>query len=609
MTVSLAASLPSLPVTDVDISTIQNFKSEFVYNFFTSDELTNAPNIVQNGVADPNTPSFARNVPRYVRLSWSKFVAQSKDTTKQEFVDISIGKNARSVIDENQLSLKYFGTYAQQETSFTQTIQSYFSSLWVRSGFNPANLSMADVIRLLHDITPTDIDQEFLNRYLDYGQSENIKTDSDSTDEFLEKPEDVVTNINIANRAFGNLFYDKVLNDSLMPIDRSSVDNVTELFNRQNSTTQINNKIFSSQYDIGLKNPLSVIPVENSPYQGIVYQHTGYVIERSEIVQGMETNTVLYYIEEPTVVEYIDTQVAYNRSYTYKIKPVISVQSRGYDVERSVTAITTFLISGPITATTVKTVDETPPEPPTDFFVRWDYGLKKPVLTWNFPIDSRRHIKYFQVFRRRNIGNTRPAQLPFELIRMYDFNDLQNANNVFYRKSIQSTSDQAFSFLNKGENNISNEVVINANNIEQQTFLSTTSFVDEEFDNQGYFIYAVACVDAHGISSNYSNQLGVRWNKERNTIDLIDISVPNAPKCYPNLYLEKDAFVDTIKNEGYSQMTIVFNPEYMDVVDNKGLDLQFLSTKPDSKYRIQLINTDLQEDQFFDFTIRDDRLR
>ena len=83
---------------------------------------------------------------------------------------------------------------------------------------------------------------------------------------------------------------------------------------------------------------------------------------------------------------------------------------------------------------------------------------------------------------------------------------------------------------------------------------------------------------------------------------MVDISGEGAPKPYPNLYLNKDAFVDTIKNEGYSQMTVVFNPDYLDVQQD-GRNLGLLQYGPVNKYRIQLINTDLQEDQFVDITI------
>lgn len=600
----LGSSLPSLAATNITIPTITNFNGVFVYNYYTADELNNTNNSIEAGVLDPNTPSFSRNVPRYIKLSWSPIQVQSRETIREEFVDISIQDNQTSVTNETNFALKYFGTFRQQELDFPLTIQNYINNFFLRmqqaSGIT--NLSLVNVIRMIHDTTfgLVALDQDFLNRYLNYSTSENLITNPPAL--VQDGPEDVVK-VNVANRSFGSLFYDKVLNDSLAQIDVNAATNISELFRRQQSSDEVLKQINASQYDITIANPITTITTDIVPQLNMAYQHTGYIIERTEV--GTTPNSVRFYIENPAITEFFDTQVVYNRSYVYKIYPVVAVQSLSYDVARTATNITLFLVSGEKTSKVVRAVDNNPSEPPTDFFIRWDYEKKKPVLTWNFPVDTRRHIKYFQVFRRRNVGETRPAQLPFELVRMYNFNDLQNAEGIFYQ--LPTRANPAFQFLRRGENNIDSSVIVTPSQDQTTNFVSTTSYVDEEFDNEGYFIYSIACVDAHGISSNYSNQLGVRWNKQRNTIDLIDISVAGAPKPYPNLYLNKDAFVDTIKNEGYSQMTVVFNPEYMQVVDRRGNDMQFLATRADSKYRIQLINTDLQQDQFFDFKISDNR--
>ena len=214
--------------------------------------------------------------------------------------------------------------------------------------------------------------------------------------------------------------------------------------------------------------------------------------------------------------------------------------------------------------TVANCVDENPADPPTDFFMQWDYGLKKLVLSWNFPNDTRRHIKYFQVFRRKNIGAVRPAQLPFELVKMYDFNNLQQASGVIY-----NTVGNVFKFVN-GEDAIETSVITKINDIKNLTVVTPTCFIDEEFNKEDYYIYAVAAVDAHGVTTNYSNQIGVKFNTQRNTIDRVDISEPGAPKPYPNLYLNKDTFIDTIKNEGYSQVAVVFNPEYFELQRQSG---------------------------------------
>ena len=184
---------------------------------------------------------------------------------------------------------------------------------------------------------------------------------------------------------------------------------------------------------------------------------------------------------------------------------------------------------------------------------------------------------------------------------MYDFNDLQQASGVIY-----NIAGNVFKFVN-GEDAIDMSVVTRVNDLKNLSVVTPTCFIDEEFNKEDYYIYAVAAVDAHGITTNYSNQIGVKFNVQRNTIGRVDISEPGAPKPYPNLYLNKDTFIDTIKNEGYSQVTVVFNPEYIDLQRQSGEDLNVLRYGPDNFYRLQLINTDLQQDRFIDIKITDQR--
>ena len=107
MTTTLGTSLPSLPVTSVDTQGVQNLNAEFIYNYFTPDELLNDNGIVAvptNGIA------FQRTVPRAVRLTWSKVNISSTTKLKPELVDISIAENADKVLDEDEFFLKFFSS-------------------------------------------------------------------------------------------------------------------------------------------------------------------------------------------------------------------------------------------------------------------------------------------------------------------------------------------------------------------------------------------------------------------------------------------------------------------------------------------------------------------
>lgn len=615
MPVTLGSSLPSIPVLSLDIPEVENFKADFIYSFYSSDELTSESGgwVDSVGVkhtakpgADASSLDFSKNSPRYVHLTWDKVNISSDGKIKQEFVDISIEKNASQVVDEDHIDLKYYDTYEQQEIDLVAQTQAYLDKLYTNLNYNPTNAGLNDAARAIHESTPEPVSQEFVNKYLNYAHSDNITVENQRLENPAEELSQIATVFPVRNKMFGNLFHEKVMNDSLTPLDNSFVSVVEKQFANQQIVSQFESRFNGSEYDLYLENPIQVVVAENVSDFGTVFQTTGYIIERYRVLpNGQKTDKKTFYIENPDTTEYLDTLIAYNQTYYYSIKAVAAVQTLSYSSDERVNVVSTFLVASKKTRTKVNCTDTRPAPPPTDFFIRWDYGLKKPVLTWNFPNDTRRHIKYFQVYRRQNRmingQDTRPAQLPFELVRMYDFNDLQGADGTFF-----AVFNGGFRFQN-GHDNIDVSVVMNPTNTPATTVFTPTSYIDEDFNKESYYIYAVVAVDAHGIASNYSNQIGLRWNRLRNTIDRVEISAPNAPIPYPNLYIDKDAFVDTIKNEGHSQVTVVFNPEYYDLYKQTGEDLQLFKFGPDNFYRLQLINTDLQEDQFIDIRVADDR--
>ena len=118
------------------------------------------------------------------------------------------------------------------------------------------------------------------------------------------------------------------------------------------------------------------------------------------------------------------------------------------------------------------------------------------------------------------------------------------------------------------------------------------------------------------MSSNYSAQVQVEYNKYLNTIRTTHVSDPGAPKPYPNLLLRVDAFKDAIKVSGYSRMKVFFDPEYYKVYkndksaalagSNREVSVDFLRVNPDiDTYKIHMINLDLQKDKIINIRIAD----
>jgi hypothetical protein len=138
------------------------------------------------------------------------------------------------------------------------------------------------------------------------------------------------------------------------------------------------------------------------------------------------------------------------------------------------------------------------------------------------------------------------------------------------------------------------------------------SFIDQDFELGSSPIYAVVSLDAHGMTSGYSAQFQIRYDRYSNRIMKTLISKSGAPKPYPNIYLNIDTFKDAMKTSGFSRMTVVFDPEYYVVTRNQQnseneLDLGLIAVSNDDNptYRLQVINTDFQEAEVLNIKIKD----
>jgi len=114
------------------------------------------------------------------------------------------------------------------------------------------------------------------------------------------------------------------------------------------------------------------------------------------------------------------------------------------------------------------------------------------------------------------------------------------------------------------------------------------------------------------------------YNKYSNKIKNTLISKTEAPKPYPNIFIEKDTFLDIIKTSGMSRMHVFFDPEYYRVfkyqIDNiaelayndendilaEEKDLELIKADPGkSTYTINIINIDNSKSENVDIQILD----
>ena len=314
----------------------------------------------------------------------------------------------------------------------------------------------------------------------------------------------------------------------------------------------------------------------------------GYMIEKTEILPNESIRTFdPIIVNDPKNLFVKDEQVRYGGNYLYTVRticqviaPVLKVDPVNPILDEIVYA--KFLMASEGISDSVLCVEKVPPPPPAAIRARFNFSQKSPVITWQFPVNPQRDIRRFQVFKRESVNQ------PFVLVAEYDFDD---------------------SIIKSGVNEIAQQK--NYIKVERPRL----SYLDPDFNIASTPIYAVASVDAHGMSSNLSSQIMVKYDKLKNKLTLKLASREGAPKQYPNIYLEQDTFKDVMTTSGYERMHLFFDPEYYRLVQNsksniqgvnKEEDLKLLAVNPDTPtYSMQIINLDMQKEQIVNITIED----
>ena len=320
---------------------------------------------------------------------------------------------------------------------------------------------------------------------------------------------------------------------------------------------------------------------------------TGYLIEKYEVLPDESVDFLgRLFIQGHNSTSAIDNNVRYGAAYFYKIRTVCLIETIASSENRNDSSlnqnvIAKMLMASEGTLATVTCVENVPPPPPVSMRATFDFETIKPRISWQFPLNKQRDIKRFQIFKRFSINE------PFTLLKEYDF------DNSVIRGAVTEIAPK--------ENIISIPKPV-------------LSFVDTSHEEGEKPIYAIACVDAHGMSSNYGPQVKVERDRYTNVVTRTVISGPNAPKPYPNLFINVDAFQDCIKVSGYDRIKVLLDPEYYKLTRTKEnislvhatandfsfataaqvtneIDLGLLAIDPNNfRYKLHFMNIDNQKD-------------
>ena len=585
-------SLPSKKIAIVDAPEVENFEVKFVYTFFTKDERTNETGIVKQGSINKRSSesfdteyidsvNFRRFVSRFSRITWQPIVL---NTAAKQNIQIKIKDNLKKIYNETSFTSDEFTNVNFQDDG-TDSKFSYFIRRIMeeaRNGEEPdEDESIMDITKFLNKKTSRNVKAKFL--------ADSLAKLSDQGQRFVDSKGEEIVQKNILREVSQVGLRSQLNNKLISKLLKTTSENTINVFNDEisqilSNADQIQQKAISEKpstvlegrdYDFEITQYVESNPIDTNGFDSEA-QVVGYIINKTEIGKHGEK-----IIHDPIVVESgfanstVDLKIKYGSRYEYTIQSIALIKIQAEDADENEVIALSFLVSSkPSTVRVIDCEEFTPPPPPADFNVAWDYYKDKPRLMWNFPTNKQRDIKYFQIFRRASIEE------PFELIKMFDFDDSVVKTNF---------NERPEKFL-----------------IEQMSN-PKTMLIEYDFEDDASYIYTVCCVDAHGFSSNYGAQYDIHFNRFTNKIEKELVSRSGAPKAYPNMYLETDMFIDSIRDSNHRKMRVIFNPEYLKVVDADNNDLRVIKAEEGDKYQLQLINVDLQEQQMLEITLSDIR--
>jgi len=579
-------TLTSLPAIIAGLKNAEVISSKFVYNYFTPDERINESHSTfpEDGVTDSAYfESRIAKAPRYIRID---FNAPQPGNPPRDLPPLSKRiKAGEKIIYENSPFNLNFSSIEVADTLVDNRCYQISSASLIFSSSTPVAGDMLEtgVNTSATTINPKSVIFNSLGNIQSAGFA-YAKTDvrSEEKTQFLKDVRAFWTSISI-----NNCFIDDVTRQvstsqmSIFSDEFASVLDSTLAIQEKSRQSSTPLKILSDYYDYTI--PTDRISVtkpgafENIP--NMEFSLIGYVVQK--ISQQVDGSLKIYddLIFNTGTTYLLDEGVRYGGMYSYQVRAVYNVTT--YVAAQDVTgrgagiAKVDMLFATAGSNIDVDCVEVAPPKPPEDLYFKSEADGSL-FVGWRFPLNPQRDIKKFQVFRRKTVYE------PFELLCELDFDD-------------------SFSKASSKENVPDWKVAIKR--------YPTTFYVDRGFNLRSKYIYAIASVDAHGLSSNYSSQFEVSLDLYTERLIVKSISRPGAPKPYPNLLLTSDFFPDLIKDSGHSKMTVYFDPSYTDLLDNKGDSLGHISFN-DKKpaYKIHILETNLAQEQMIDIKMTNNKI-
>lgn len=649
----MSLSLPSKEIYAVDVPEIDGFEGTFQYNFFTPDESVSdsggTPTKFLKRAAAERDSSFVQyattRAPRLIVFNFklprladpSGFVTDIRQrnnvfsTNSQSQNGSLIADNISKVISEDHFASNNFIAVSFHDNKIDDKVHSLISgshALHMLGKDHEDNLGNYKKAHELSVRVPNHVVPSFLTRFLTQpSQAHGIrffnKDGSRAFNEYFKQLKSVAINSQINGKLVAGVTTRAMKNpQSQFASDLHNLHKYAQKLQHQSSQqaslqiTEDEFKTFVPFIDLKVRST-----AHSQDYAGP--EIVGYIIDKVELTpSGEPIHHPPIIIDNPRVSTTADFQIKYNTNYVYTIRTVALFNIPAIEdiaSDGDIAMLKVLISSKPSTKVYVNTIETTAPPVPSDINFTWDYTRVNPttaeydresgrqlpgtgrsgslMIHWTFPPNVQRDIKKFQVFRRTDTNH------PFELIKMYDFD-----NSVVRLSDVESVDSSLTEYLSSPKTFFYDDdfFVGDEDLHETQSFRKPSG--GGRHAGTSTFIYSIVAIDAHGYTSGFSAQYEVWFDQFKNQLQKKLISHSGAPKPYPNLYLEADAFVDTIQVSGAhsKKMKVYFNPEYYHVYDNQERFTPVLATsQTGGSYKLQFINTDNQKSVSTTITIND----
>jgi hypothetical protein len=586
MTYTKQITLPSKKISLIDVKEPTNFNAKFQYNFFTKNErtsftYTNVPkrfrsvNLSDLPLDTQQTNDFNSRIPRYNILNWTPIVIGNNT---QIASSVKIQNNIKQIYYEDDFSYENYSVLEIQDLSPEKKVRLFCETL-LKSINEKTNKPLLETVKTINKNTDKNVKPELISAgysHSDYGLSfykENgEKLD---TETYMKLLREVKSDIQVNNKLLADVIEFNANTNLLNPTVDEFQEFLTEAkkIQKQAETQNNSNLISQDEFDFEIKDYITQKVLFSTTHTPIV-QSIGYLIEKIELKpDGTQMIYPVSIVENPNKARFIDTEVKYGATYLYSIRAVYYIEVEAVDEKNGlISALGILVASRAVSSNSILCKEFTPPPPPQDVSFKYIPEEKAIKISWNFPVNPQMDIKKFQIFKRYSVYE------PFQLLKEYDFDDSE----------VKELSGE-FPDLTLVE-------ILNS---------PKTIFYDFDFSNKKSVIYSLVSIDAHGISSGYSTQYKVSYDKIFNKIEIEPISISGAPKSYPNIFLNEKAFSDSIRDQNHTSVEIFFNPEYLRLYNKTDNELGLLAIGEKNSYQIQFINLDVSEQQILSVRLND----